>query len=70
MAKYLEPRPRDLTDAEYMATRSDEEIYLAIRDGGTAVGLTDRMAAWGDLFSDQEIRDLAALVRSFSQPQE
>lgn len=63
MAKFLDSPPRDLTDSEYMATRSDYQLYLAIKEGGAAVGLSDRMAPWKDMLPEQEIRDLTLLVR-------
>jgi len=63
MSKFLDPKPKDLTDTEYMDTRSDYQIYLAIKDGGAAVGLSDKMAPWKSLLADQEIRDLTLLVR-------
>lgn len=67
MAKFLEPKPKDLTDREYMESRSDYEIYLAIKKGGAAVGLSDKMAPWEQLLGDQEIRDLTLLVRRMSR---
>lgn len=68
MGEYLVPQPKDLTNTEYMKTRSDEQLYRAIRDGGAEVGLSDKMAPWKHLLSDQQIRDLAAYVRTLSEP--
>lgn len=67
MSKFLEPRPKDLTDREYMETRSDYQIYLAIKKGGAAVGLSDKMAPWEHLLGEQEIQDLTLLVRELSR---
>lgn len=67
MAKFLDPQPKDLTDREYMESRSDYEIYLAIKKGGAAVGLSDKMAPWERLLGDQEIQDLTLLVRQMSR---
>lgn len=66
MAKFLEPKPKDLTNTEYMDTRSDYELYLAIKEGGAAVGLSDKMAPWKQLLAEQEIQDLTLLVRELS----
>lgn len=67
MAQYLDPHPKDLTDRDYMKSRSDEELFKAIKEGGASVGLSDKMAPWKSLLSDQEIKDLVALVRRFSK---
>jgi len=67
MAKFLDAQPKDLTDTEYMETRSDYQLYLAIKKGGAAVGLSDKMAPWGPLLSEQDIQDLTLLVRRISR---
>lgn len=59
--------PTDFTDAARMAKRSDWEVYLAIRDGGAALGLSPRMIPWRKVLTDQEIRDAAARVRAFAR---
>ena len=63
---HMDEPPRDETDVEYMKTLSDLFLYLAICKGGEPVGRSIVMPAWGDFFTDQEIRDLIAHVRSFS----
>jgi mono/diheme cytochrome c family protein len=63
---HMDEPPRDETDVEYMKTLSDLFLYLAICKGGEAVGRSLVMPGWGDYFTDQEIRDLVAYVRSFS----
>ena len=67
MAASLNPKPLDFTSKALMAKRSDWEVYLAIRDGGKAVGLSPTMFGWKGLISDQEIRDVAAYVRSLAR---
>ena len=57
----------DFTDGERMAKRSDWEVYVAIRDGGAALGLSPRMIAWGKVLTDQQVRDAAAYVRTFAR---
>jgi mono/diheme cytochrome c family protein len=49
-----------------MNTLSDLFLYLAICKGGEAVGRSLVMSAWGDFFTDQEIRDMVAWIRTFS----
>ena len=63
---HMDEPPRDETDVEYMKSLSDLFMYLAICKGGEHVGRSLVMPAWGDYFTDQEIRDLIAHVRSFS----
>lgn len=63
---HMDEPPRDETDVQYMKTLSDLFLYLAICKGGESVGRSLVMPAWGDYFTDQEIRDLVAHVRSFS----
>lgn len=67
MAAGLDPKPQDLTDRAVMAKRSDWEVYLVIRDGGKALGLSPQMFSYKSLLKDQEIRDAAAYVRSLSK---
>lgn len=63
---HMDEPPRDETDVAYMETLSDLFMYLAICKGGDEVGRSLVMPAWGDFFTDQEIRDLIAHIRTFS----
>lgn len=66
----LNPPPRDFTSGNYKIKTSnfgeiipnDDDIFRMIRDGmpGTA------MPGWGDLLSDEDIRDLVAYVKTFA----
>jgi len=64
---HMDEPPRDQTDPEYMETLSDLFLYLAICKGGDAVGRSLVMPGWGDYFTDQEIRDMVAWIRTFSE---
>lgn len=66
LAAGLDPKPTAFTTPGLLARRTDWEIYLAVRDGGQAVGLAPTMSGWGKIVSDQEIRDMAAFVRSLA----
>jgi len=46
-AAALDPKPRNLSDAAFMSTQSDDRIYKVISEGGASVGLSPMMAAWG-----------------------
>lgn len=67
MAKDLDPKPRDFTDGERMAKRTDWQIFLGIKEGGPAVGLSEQMTGWKDTLNEQEIRDVAAYIRQFAK---
>lgn len=57
-------QPRDHTDAVAMATRSDEDIFKVIKEGGVAINKSVLMPPWGDVFSDEEIHDLVRYLRT------
>ena len=64
-ADALTTKPRDFTDCARMKAISDDTIFTAIKEGGESVHLSKDMPAWKDGMDDDEIRDLAAYVRSF-----
>jgi len=65
MAKDLNPKPRDFTDKAQMEKRSDWQLFLGIKEGGPAVGLSEQMTAWKDSLTEQEMRDVAVYIRQF-----
>ena len=66
LAAGLDPKPKDFTAPGLLAQRSDWELYVVVRDGGQAIGLSSKMAGWSKVLKDQEIRDAAAYVRSLA----
>ncbi len=60
------PRPADHTDAAYMGSLTDEQIYTVIEKGGGAVGKSPLMIAWGAVLPDRDIRDVVAYIRQLS----
>lgn len=62
-APYLAVAPRNHISATDMGQLSDDNIALAIKDGGTAVGKSTQMPAWSSVLSDAEIKDLVAHLR-------
>ena len=58
----LDPKPRDLSDAAYVSTLSNEHLYKVIAEGGPAVGLSPMMAAWAGVLSEQQIWDVIAYI--------
>lgn len=63
-----DPPARDFRTPGLLSSRSDWEIYVVIRDGGPAIGLSPKMLGWKKLMTDQEIRDSAAFVRTLAPP--
>ena len=61
----LDPPPGDQSDPARMQTLTDADLYLAICKGGEGVGKNFIMPAWGDVLTDQDIRDLISQVRTF-----
>lgn len=62
-------QPRDHTDAKSMAGRSDAELVKVIKEGGLAISKSVLMPAWGDVLSDDEIKDLVSYLRTLCQCQ-
>jgi len=68
-AEYLDPRPADLSDAEYMAGATEQTIFAVIERGGAALDLPSTMPVWGKTFSKEQILDLVAYVQTLSKSQ-
>ena len=62
-AAALDPKPRDLSNAEFTSTISNEHIYKVIREGGPSVGLSATMPPWGSALSEAETWDIIAYIR-------
>jgi len=60
-------QPRDHTDGKEMSSRSDDELFEAIKEGGQAVSKSVLMPHWDGVFSDEEIRDLVRYLRKRCQ---
>lgn len=60
----LDPKPRDLSDAAYVSTLSNEHLYKVISEGGAVVGLSPMMAAWSGVLSEQQIWDVIAYIHT------
>jgi len=63
---HMDETPPDQSDPAYMDNLPDGYLYLAICRGGEGIGKSYVMSPWGDFFTDQEIRDLIAWIRTFS----
>lgn len=60
-------QPRNHTDAKEMSTRSDDDLFKVIKDGGVAINKSVLMPPWGDILSDDEIRGLVSHLRKLCQ---
>lgn len=62
----LDPRPRDLTSAEFQRMRTDRDIFDAIDKGAASLGYSRVMPPWGKTLSPREIRALVHYIRSIA----
>ena len=66
-AKFLTVPPRAHTKADYLETRSDQQLFDAIKLGGLAVGRAPCMPRWGHTLKDEAIHSLVAYIRELCQ---
>ncbi len=57
-------QPRDHTDAKAMSTRSDDNLFKVIKEGGLSIDKSVLMPPWGDSLSDEEIHDMVQYLRT------
>ncbi len=62
-AAALDPKPKNLSDAELLSTQTDDYIFKVISEGGASVGLSPMMAPWGGVLSEQDIWNVVAYIR-------
>lgn len=62
--------PRDHSDNKYMMSRTNTEIYKAIKFGGPAVNKSVKMPAWKDTFTEEELQQLVGHIRTLCCEQE
>jgi mono/diheme cytochrome c family protein len=66
-AKFLTVPPRNHTKAEYLETRTDEQLFEAIKFGGLSVGRAPCMPAWGHTLEEDAIHSLVRYIRELCQ---
>ena len=66
-AAALNPKPQDHTNGKVMKALSDKYLFEIIKDGGAAVKKAPIMPASGKKFSDQEVWDIVAYIRSLAK---
>ena len=60
-------QPRDHTDAAEMSTRTDDDLFKAIKEGGQSVNKSVLMPPWGGSLSDEGITGLVKYLRVLCQ---
>lgn len=63
----LKPKPRNLTDVDYMSKRTDDQLIKSITGGTKAVDKSNLCPPWGGTLSEKKIKELVAYIRSLSQ---
>lgn len=66
-AKFLTVPPRNHTKAEYLETRTDEQLFDAIKLGGLSVGRAPCMPAWGHTLDEDTIHAMVQYIRELCQ---
>lgn len=63
-AAALEPKPRDLSSADYMSGLTNDYLHKVIAKGGAAVGKSAAMPAHSGMLSDDDIWNVIAHIRT------
>jgi cytochrome c oxidase cbb3-type subunit 3 len=61
--------PRNHTNAEEMSKLSNEDLRLAITDGGDAVSKSELMPPWSGVLTNQEIDEMVVFLRALCKCQ-
>ena len=67
-SRSLPVKPADHTDGAIMNQLTDKFLLEIISKGGSAVGKSPMMPAWGGQFKDKQLRDIVAYLRSIADP--
>ena len=62
-APHLTVPPRDHTKADYLETRTDEQLFIAIQQGGLSVGRAPCMPGWGHTLDEDTLHSLVNYIR-------
>ena len=65
-ARSLPVKPANHTDATTMGELSDKYLFEIISKGGSAVGKSPFMPAWGGQLKEKQIRDIVSYIRTLS----
>jgi len=62
----LKPKPRDLTDVEYMAKLTDNYLQNFITKGSVAMEKSDLCPPWGNTLDEDRIKGVIAYLRNLT----
>ena len=62
----LKPKPRDLTDVEYMAELTDDYLLNFISKGSAAMEKSDLCPPWGSTLEEDRIKGIIAYLRGLT----
>ena len=63
----MNPRLRNFTDQAWQAKTPDASIIRVLNEGGAGLGLSASMAAWKGILTDDEIKGMVGVIRSFGK---
>jgi len=63
----LNPKPADLSNKEFMASKTDDSLKEIITKGGSAVGKSAAMPPFGASLDDKAVAEVIAYIRTFSK---
>ena len=61
-AAALDPKPRDLSNAEYVSGLSNEHLTKVISKGGASVGMSALMPAWEGVLQPEDITNVIEYI--------
>ncbi len=61
----LDPKPADFSTKEFWVGKDDAYLKKVVKEGGTAVGKSPLMAAWGSVLSDAQIDAVVAHIKKW-----
>ena len=62
--------PRDFSNPQFWRQATDERLLLTVSKGGTAVGKSVLMPAWGRTLTDRQLRDVVAFLHTLAHGEE
>ena len=69
-ASRLTPPPRDFTQFNFWKSTTDERVHFAVSQGGSSVGKSVLMPAWGHTLTKSQIDDVIVYIRSLAAPRQ
>lgn len=64
--KTLPVKPADHTNAKKMSQYSDDHLFTVISRGGTSVGKSSQMPAWGAVLKEAQIHEVVSYIRTLT----